>query len=151
VNFGLQKLFTPRGMNKILATFYSTVHISNALMHQSPCTIMPQSTCESALSGYGFNPDSSYCGQTQDDACNLDAGSALACDDGNGNYFLKGVYSSETECASPSQLVTFAKTDFSWVKTASNPTGYTSQPNRLYQTAASSITTKGQNQYLPPV
>jgi hypothetical protein len=125
-------------------------------MRQSPVTIIPQQECEANLSGYGFNPESSRCGRPQADACDLDAGSALACADDSGQYFIKGVYSSETECASPSQIVTFTKMDFSWVKKTGSQAGYTispqqQTPNKFYETQATQTIQTTGPQYLPPV
>lgn len=86
-------------------------------MKQVPMQVLNQNECSSALSGYGYNPQSSVCCRPRGgDACQADVGSALACRTNNGNYVLRGVYSTETECASSNQVVTFAKMDANWVR-----------------------------------
>lgn len=83
-------------------------------MHQIP--ISPINNQECAQTVPGFNPSTSVCGRPQTDACEADVGTALACQNGNGNYLLKGIYSTETQCNSPNQVVTFAKMDVKWIK-----------------------------------
>lgn len=91
-------------------------------MHQIPISPISQQECSQSLPG--FNPGASVCGRPQVDACQADVGSALACQNGNGNYLLKGVYSAENLCDSPNQVVTFAKMDVKWIKdTMHTPNG----------------------------
>ena len=85
-------------------------------MHSIPINPLAQPDCQSQING--FNPQTSVCGQPQVDACQADVGSALACNNGNGNYLLKGIYSTENQCNSPQQVVTFAKMDVQWLKSA---------------------------------
>lgn len=89
-------------------------------MNQVPVKELSQNECSSALSGYGYNAQSSTCCRSSKgaDACLADVGSALACRTPGGNYVLRGVYSTETECNNPNQLVTFAKMDIGWVRQA---------------------------------
>lgn len=108
---------------------------------------MPQDQCSQYLSG--FNADCSFCAQTKIDACQVDPGSALACQRADGNYVLKGVYSTETECNSPSQITTFTKIDTNWVKKALNPGAFRQQ----IQAAAASpreVRVRPDSGYLPP-
>lgn len=93
---------------------FRIVHAQDAIMHQIPIAPIGQSECSQALPD--FNPSLSVCGRPQQDACQADVGSALACQNGNGNYLLKGIYSTETQCNSPNQIVTFAKMDVKWIK-----------------------------------
>ncbi|XP_037043970.1 inactive serine protease scarface-like isoform X1 [Bradysia coprophila] len=107
-------------------------HAAGALMHSIPINPLAQSECQASVDGH--NPSTACCGRPQADACQLDPGSALACDSGNGKYTLKGIYSAETECASPSTVVTFAKMDVPWIKnTMSSPSA---QPQQQRQTVA---------------
>lgn len=86
-------------------------------MNQVPVQELSQNECSSALSGYGYNAQSSTCCRAKGtDGCLADVGSALACRTPGGQYVLRGVYSTETECNSPNQLVTFAKMDTQWIR-----------------------------------
>lgn len=91
-------------------------------MHFTDVFLMAQDQCSQYVAG--FNPDCSLCGQTKIDACQVDPGSALACQRADGNYVLKGVYSTETDCNSPSQITSFTKIDTNWVKKALNPSAF---------------------------
>lgn len=86
-------------------------------MNQVPVQELSQNECQSALSGYGYNAQSSTCCRAKGtDACLADVGSALACRTPGGQYVLRGMYSTETECSNPNQLVTFAKMDTAWIR-----------------------------------
>lgn len=87
-------------------------------MNQVPMQELSQNECSAALSGYGYNGQSSTCCSAKNgaDGCLADVGSALACRAPGGQYVLRGVYSTETECQSPKQLVTFAKMDTAWIR-----------------------------------
>lgn len=80
-------------------------------------SVLPQSDCQSRLQStkLGYS-DSVYCGVTQYDACQVDNGSALACADRSGQYVLKGVYSTESDCENPNQIVAFTRMDLQWIK-----------------------------------
>lgn len=105
-------------------------HAADALMHQIPIAPLGQGECSAALPG--FNPNTAVCGRPQVDACQTDVGSALACHNGNNQYLLKGIYSTENQCNSPSQIVTFGKVDVDWIKeTIQSPT--TNQPRQVPQ------------------
>lgn len=103
-------------------------------MNQVPMQELSQNECSSALSGYGYNAQASTCCRSSQgaDACLADVGSALACRTPSGNYVLRGVYSSETECsANPGQLVTFASMDSQWVREAiRNPGQFAGHSNQ---------------------
>lgn len=120
-------------------------------MHQTPVSILSPSECQSNVNGY--NSESSLCGKTQDDACQCDIGSALACSNGNGKYTLRGVYATENQCgAGSNQIVTFTKMDVQWIRAAMQSPGrsdYVSESNSPvgYKT---SLPSKQAPAYLPP-
>ncbi|XP_063700942.1 inactive serine protease scarface-like [Culicoides brevitarsis] len=125
------------------------VHARGAIMHYTDVYMMPQETCSDYLQTYDFNAQSSVCGHTRVDACQVDAGSALACQRPSGDYVLKGIYSSETECNTDSQLVTFTKVDPQWVKAAMN--GRSSVPHQQAQASERrDVRVQPANGYLPP-
>uniref|UniRef100_A0A1B0CTZ2 Peptidase S1 domain-containing protein n=2 Tax=Lutzomyia longipalpis TaxID=7200 RepID=A0A1B0CTZ2_LUTLO len=131
------------------------INIQNALMHSVGVQVLPDSDCQAALSGYGFSSQTSVCARPRADSCETDVGSALACSNGKGSYALRGIYSTETDCASSNQIVTFARVDTQWLRQALSspqpqPTQtvqtihYDSQPNNPQQ-----VITQGPA-YLPP-
>ena len=83
-------------------------------MHSIGINPLAQSECQAIVDGH--NSDVAFCGRPQADACQLDPGSALACENGDGIYTLKGIYSAETECAAPSMVVIFTIMDVPWIK-----------------------------------
>lgn len=86
-------------------------------MQHTAVSVLPQSDCQSQLQGSRLSyTDSLVCGVTQQDACEVDIGSALACADRSGRYTLKGVYSSETGCNQPNQIVAYTRTDVQWIR-----------------------------------
>ena len=92
--------------------------------------MLPQADCQAKLqaSSLGYY-DSLICGISQADSCQVDVGSALACADRSGRYSLKGVYSAETDCNSPNQVVAFTHTDLQWIREAKqNPLKARVQP-----------------------
>lgn len=137
------------------------VHIGNALMRQMPISLLSESESQRQAQANGFTAESHICGRPAADACDVDIGSALACADTSGTYYLKGVYSSDNGCGRPDQIASFSTIDVQWIKQAlKNPNQFiTPVPN--YQTAANSpvISTVRQpstlgpnygNAYLPP-
>ncbi|XP_070506549.1 inactive serine protease scarface-like isoform X2 [Chironomus tepperi] len=100
------------------------VHLGNALMQHVQVSVLPQADCQAQLQStkLGYS-NSVLCGVTQYDACQVDNGSALACTDGSGSYVLKGIYSTETACENPNQIVAFTRTDLQWITSViRNPT-----------------------------
>ncbi|XP_052893104.1 uncharacterized protein LOC128300896 [Anopheles moucheti] len=137
------------------------IHIQNALMQQMSISLLSEAESQSQLQRNGFAPESHICGKPSGDACEVDVGSALACADTSGAYYLKGVYSADNGCNRPDQIVSFSNIDVQWIKQAlKNPNQFiTPVPN--YQTAANSPqvtrvqlqSTQGpayNNKYLPP-
>ncbi|XP_058814873.1 inactive serine protease scarface isoform X3 [Topomyia yanbarensis] len=114
------------------------IHIGNALMHSMPISLLSESESQRQLQANGFTPESHICGRPAADACEVDIGSALACADTSGTYYLKGVYSQDNGCGRPDQIVSFTNIDVQWIKQAlKNPNQFiTPVPN--YQTAANS-------------
>lgn len=93
------------------------VHLGNALMQHTPVSVLAENDCHSRLQGSRLSyTDSFVCGVTQQNACEVDIGSALACADSSGRYTLKGVYSSETACNDPNQVVAYTRTDVQWIR-----------------------------------
>lgn len=140
-------------------------HAADALMHISPVSAIAQSECQAALGPKGFNPTASICGRPSIDSCELDVGSALACEMGNGKYLLKGIYSKDNGCNTPNPIITFAKMDAKWIR---NPTQSPSvipksQPPQTSQTRPTYVAQSNTPQvtyslpstrapaYLPPV
>ncbi|ETN57829.1 scarface [Anopheles darlingi] len=138
------------------------IHIQNALMQQMSISLLSEAESQSQLLANGFAPESHICGRPSADACEVDVGSALACADTSGTYYLKGVYSADNGCNRADQIVSFSNIDVQWIKQAlKNPKQFiTPVPN--YQTAANSPqvtrvqlqSTQGpgvyNNKYLPP-
>lgn len=92
-------------------------------MQHTRVSVLPQADCQAQLesSRLGYT-NSLICGATQEDACEVDVGSALACANSSGRFTLKGVYSSETGCKEPNQVVAYTRTDLQWVRdTLRNP------------------------------
>lgn len=118
-------------------------HVANSIPHAIPVDTLSAQECQAS----GVNTYSAVCGRTVGDACDADAGSALACTRGNGKYLLKGIYSAETGCGS-NQVVTFTKMDANFINSNKNggsvrtPSPNTPQLYRVPSTQAPS--------YLPP-
>lgn len=86
-------------------------------MQHVKVSVLPQADCQSRLQSSKLGQSNSVlCGVTQYDACQVDNGSALACADVSGQYVLKGVYSTETDCENPNQIVAFTRVDLQWIK-----------------------------------
>lgn len=121
-------------------------------MHYMPISLLSETESQSQLQANGFTPESHICGRPAADACEVDIGSALACADTSGSYFLKGVYSSDNGCNRPDQIVSFSNIDVEWIKQAMrNPSQFIT-PVPTYQTSANSpaITTIQQPSTLVP-
>ncbi|XP_055541224.1 uncharacterized protein LOC129727421 isoform X2 [Wyeomyia smithii] len=114
------------------------IHIGNALMHYMPISLLSESESQRQLTANGFTPESHVCGRPTADACDADIGSALACADTSGTYYLKGIYSSDNGCGRPDQIVSFTNIDVQWIKQAlKNPNQFITSVSN-YQTAANS-------------
>lgn len=48
--------------------------------------------------------------------CQVDLGSPLACDRGDGSYAIMGVYTQDTGCSPIDQVTTFATVDYAWIQ-----------------------------------
>lgn len=86
-------------------------------MQHTRVSVLSPADCQSRLdaSRLGFQ-SSNVCGVTEQDACQVDPGSALACADNSGRYSLKGVYSADTGCNEPNQVVAYTRTDLQWIR-----------------------------------
>lgn len=85
-------------------------------MQHVSVSILPQTDCKARLESKLGQSNSVVCGVTQYDSCQVDNGSALACTDRSGRYVLKGVYSTETDCENPNQIVAFTRADLQWIR-----------------------------------
>lgn len=86
-------------------------------MQHTSVSVLPQADCKARLASTNLEyTNSVICGVTQYDACQVDSGSALACADRSGRYVLKGVYSQETDCENPNQIVAFTRADLQWIQ-----------------------------------
>ncbi|EDW61774.1 inactive serine protease scarface isoform X2 [Drosophila virilis] len=85
-----------------------SIHEEGAIMHVTQTSTQARSDCGA--------DGTSVCSATKFDACEFDAGSALACGSGS-NVKLKGVYSGENNCGE-NQSVRFAKPDIKWINQA---------------------------------
>ncbi|XP_063706327.1 inactive serine protease scarface-like [Culicoides brevitarsis] len=100
------------------------VHKKNAIEHFTQLNIEDARTCQQYVPH--FNGDFSICATTNVDACLLDFGSALACQDRSDpqKYVLKGIYSQHTGCTSQYPTLIFTKLDRQWIQQTIN------RPNR---------------------
>lgn len=119
-------------------------------MHYTDVFMMPQETCSDYLQSYGFNSQSSLCGHTRIDACQIDPGSALACQRPSGDFVLRGVYSTETACNTESQLVTFTKVDTQWIKSTMNGGGRSVRQFQAQANEPREYRVRPPSGYLPP-
>lgn len=118
--------------------FFVLVHIGNALMRQMPISLLSESESQRQAQINGFTAESHICGRPAADACDVDIGSALACADTSGTYYLKGVYSSDNGCGRPDQIASFSTIDVQWLKQALKNPNQLITPVPNYQTAANS-------------
>jgi hypothetical protein len=96
---------------------FVAVHLGNALMQHTPVSILNEDECRIRLDGSNIGyKNSDTCGTSQQNACEVDNGSALACANRSGRYNLKGVYSTETSCTESNQVIAFTKIDLQWIR-----------------------------------
>ncbi|CAH0549418.1 unnamed protein product [Brassicogethes aeneus] len=97
------------------------LHAKNALMHGIDVKIMDTNQCKETLaekfkdSVQNYSPNT-LCGFSSIDQCRVDYGSALACDNGNGQYTLSGIYSWDTGCKQEGQIGGYIAPDVEWVR-----------------------------------
>lgn len=86
-------------------------------MQHTAVSPLSQGECQSRLSAsqLGYT-NSVVCGVTQQDVCQVDPGSALACADASGRYVFKGVLSADTGCNQPNQVAAYNRADLQWIK-----------------------------------
>ncbi|XP_044740734.1 flocculation protein FLO11-like [Chrysoperla carnea] len=101
-----------------------TINIQNSLMHRIPINLLQPEQCQNTLANnhqnslYQYSPSTCICGAPkvpQNNLCDVDQGSALACDSGNGHYVLSGIFSWETGCDQGNQVGGFTRLDMQWV------------------------------------
>lgn len=91
-------------------------------MHSLDVGIVPAAQCQASLaqnhpaSAALHNADC-ICGAAQPNAdiCDVDVGSALACDNGDGHYTLVGIYDWDTGCRTQAQIAGFWRVDVRWI------------------------------------
>lgn len=126
-------------------------------MHSVPVSLLAPQQCQASLASAGLLAEAQICGRSTSDTCETDIGSALACADRSGVYYLKGVYSAETSCGkSNDQVAAFSTCDAQWIRSAmANPQKYSTPQPEYIQQSNSPIGIQVNRpaspaQYLPP-
>uniref|UniRef100_A0A336LJI8 CSON007400 protein n=1 Tax=Culicoides sonorensis TaxID=179676 RepID=A0A336LJI8_CULSO len=119
----LDETFTEPGPAEICVTTgwgkeALALHLKDAIEHFTTLSALDNETCPIK----DFDPDYAICAYSQLDACQLDFGSALACQDPRDpqKYVLKGVYTQNNGCNSRYPTLLFTKLDIEWIKNAIN-------------------------------
>jgi hypothetical protein len=95
-------------------------HAAGSLMHKIDVDVIGNDQCRQRLQGAESAldiDDSLVCVKAHrqnNNMCQVDVGGPLACDRGDGNYEIVGVYSQDTGCLPTNQVATFALVD-NWV------------------------------------
>lgn len=113
-------------MKNIFFVSIVTDHVANQVTKSVEIEALPPNECSSVIGN--FNAATAVCGRANNNICDADAGSALACTRGDGKYLLKGIYSSESGCG-PNQYATFTKMDVQFLK-GGQPSVRQNQPAR---------------------
>ncbi|XP_011499738.1 PREDICTED: serine proteinase stubble-like [Ceratosolen solmsi marchali] len=98
------------------------IHAAGALMHKINVDVLSNAQCRQRLQVAESSidiDDSLVCAKAHkqnNNLCQVDIGGPLACDRGDGNYELVGVYNQDTGCLPTNQVATFALVDTKWVK-----------------------------------
>lgn len=116
-------------MTIFLSNFPFSVHKKDAIENFANVTVLPSDNCTAIVGKRNFNPDVSLCAQSTENACNLDFGSALACQvkKGSQEFVLKGIYTHNTGCfaatkyGSKQPTLVFSKPDVEWLKHVTKP------------------------------
>ncbi|XP_044014749.1 uncharacterized protein LOC122856913 isoform X2 [Aphidius gifuensis] len=139
-------------------------HVAGALMHSIDVDVIGKQECLQRLEGAESKidiDDSLVCAKAHrqnNNMCQVDLGSPLACDRGDGNYAIMGVYTQETGCSPIDQVTTFATIDYAWIKyVLDNPTEIEQQQQQtttdvpqVIELSTSGINIYQAPQYLPP-
>ncbi|XP_066586122.1 uncharacterized protein [Prorops nasuta] len=113
-----QCIVTGWGKNEI------QLHAAGAIMRGIDVDVLSYDTCQERLASAKsqLNIDSSVictkAHKQNNNMCQVEPGSPLACDRGNGVYELVGVYSQDTGCLPTNQIAVFAPLEMTWMQTS---------------------------------
>ncbi|XP_050466888.1 uncharacterized protein LOC126859535 [Cataglyphis hispanica] len=131
-------------------------HYAGAIMHMVDVDLLSHDVCQNRVLDAESHiniAQNVICGKARNDnnMCQADIGSPLACYDGNGAYHIAGIYSQDTGCLPTNQVATFSPIDVPWVKQIMSETNLESAPtiDDGYDYRKSNL--PASNQYLPPV
>ncbi|XP_012288608.1 hornerin [Orussus abietinus] len=138
----------PQPGKKCIATGWGKtvlqVNVAGALMHGIDVDLLPSDECsqrvQNAESHIDFD-ETLVCAKPHlqsNNMCQVDVGGPLACDRGDGNYELTGVYSQDTGCLPTNQVATFALIDTDWIK------------KMMSSPPSNEVTPHSHEPYLPP-
>ncbi|KAF5283999.1 hypothetical protein FQR65_LT13633 [Abscondita terminalis] len=99
------------------------VHLRGAIMKSVDVNLLSPNHCEERLSKYNIKPHQYqpvYCGKSNNDQCDVDYGSALACTNGDGQYTLAGIFGWDTGCNDPEQIGGYIPLDVDWIESMSS-------------------------------
>nr|CAI5836676.1 unnamed protein product [Callosobruchus analis] len=98
------------------------LHARGAIMHHIDVNVLDNQKCQEQLSERfkeslpNYSPNM-ICGQSNIDHCKVDYGSALACENDQGQYEFAGIYTWDTGCNQEGQIAGFVKPDTDWIQT----------------------------------
>ncbi|VEN56226.1 unnamed protein product, partial [Callosobruchus maculatus] len=98
------------------------LHARGAIMHHIDVNVLDNQKCQEQLSDRfkeslpNYSPNM-ICGQSNIDHCKVDYGSALACENDQGQYEFAGIYTWDTGCNQEGQIAGFVKPDTDWIQT----------------------------------
>ncbi|KAK4877946.1 hypothetical protein RN001_010452 [Aquatica leii] len=98
------------------------VHLRGAIMRSVNVNLLTTEQCQYRMSYYNLSPyhyEPAYCGLSNNDQCDVDYGSALACTNGNGQYTLTGIFSWDTGCKDNEQIGGYIPPDIEWIESTS--------------------------------
>lgn len=84
-------------------------HYAGAIMHMVDVDLLSHDVCQNRVLGAESHiniAQNVICGKARNDnnMCQADVGSPLACYDGNGAYHIAGIYSQDTGCLPTNQV-----------------------------------------------
>lgn len=129
-------------------------HYAGAIMHMVDVDLLSHDVCQHRVFGAESEIDIAHniiCGKARNDnnMCQADIGSPLACYDGTGAYHIAGIYSQDTGCLPTNQVATFSPIDVSWVKQIMSETNNKIETQIVDDYRKSNL--QADNQYLPPI
>ncbi|XP_067206831.1 uncharacterized protein [Linepithema humile] len=133
-------------------------HYAGAIMHMVDVDFLSRDICQNRVLGAESHINIAHniiCGKAhkQNNMCQADIGSPLACYDSKGTYHIAGIYSQDTGCLPTNQVATFTPIDVAWVKenmhTETKIDIAQTNINDSYDYRKSNL--PAGNEYLPPV